>query len=248
MMKKRPLAAILSLSLLSGCAAGTVEEIPDIPGEVQVEPLTEKDAYTAYGDFSLSLLRCARAEGENALLSPLSVILALGMTANGAAGETLGEFEALFGMGLDTLNSLCAQMTFDYSSLGGATEVNIVNSLWCDPDLTLTDLFVARCQQIYGGELYAADLQDPATVRAVNTWAKEATGDLLPQVVEKFDPNTVLALVNALYLSNKFSSPFPAPQSEWTMDFTNAGGSVTRPGAWETTGPTAICPTMGAGV
>lgn len=229
MMKKRPLAALLSLSLLNGCAAGTVEEIPDVPGDVQVEPLTDGDAYTAFGDFSLSLLRSARAEGENTLLSPLSAALALGMTANGAAGETLEEFQALFGMDVDTLNSLCARMTSDYSGLGGSTQANIVNSLWCDPDLTLTDLFAARCRQVYGGELYSADLQDPAAVRAVNAWVKEATNGLIPQAVDKFDPDAVLALVNALYLSNKFASPFPAPRSDWTMEFTNADGSVTYP-------------------
>lgn len=233
-MKKRLIPLVLSLSLLASCAAGAAEkvrEVPDVPGEVHVtyDLNVEGKPYEAYAAFGVELLRHSREEGKNTLLSPLSAALALGMTANGAGGDTLKEFEALFGMDGDTLNSLCANMMRDYTNLGGSTGANIVNSLWCDPRLTLDDLFAARCRQIYGAELFYAELQDPSTVDAVNGWVKEATQGLIPKTVEKFSPNAVLALVNALYLKNKFQRPFEEPHSEWTIDFTNADGSVSQP-------------------
>lgn len=233
-MKKRLIPLLLSLSLLSSCAAGAAEkvrEVPDVPGEVHVsyDLDVEGKPYEAYAAFGVELLRHSREEGKNALLSPLSAALALGMTANGAGGDTLREFEALFGMDADTLNSLCANMTRDYTSLGGSTEANIVNSLWCDPALTMGDLFAARCRQIYGAELFYAELQKQSTVDAVNDWVKEATRGLIPKTVENFPDEAVLALVNALYLKNKFQRPFEEPHSEWTMDFQNADGSVSHP-------------------
>ena len=51
---------------------------------------------------------CSSAsEGKNVLISPLSIQLALAMTANGASGETLEEMQALLGgdIPLDELNA-----------------------------------------------------------------------------------------------------------------------------------------------
>lgn len=231
-MKKHFLPLILCCTLLTGCAAAgaDTQQIREIPGDVEIPQLVSANtAEEGYASFSAELLRQTRREGENTLVSPLSVALALGMTANGAAGDTLAEFQNLFGMDLDTLNAYCAKALDDYSALGGSTKSTLVNSLWCDPDLMLEEEFIARCQQNYGAELYQADLQDRATVRAVNDWVSKATEGLIPKTVDEFSPDAVLALVNAIYLQNKFERPFETPSSEWTMDFTAADGTVSHP-------------------
>ena len=63
-----------------------------------------------------------RGAGENALVSPLSVLLCLSMCANGAQGETLQEFLDILGGGvdLDTLNASCASLLEDYLKIGRA--------------------------------------------------------------------------------------------------------------------------------
>lgn len=232
-MKKRCLPLLLTLSLLTGCAASAVTPLPAPTGSLEpVEPLVNGSfdcAETAYSAFAVELLRQNHSEGENALLSPLSAILALGMTANGTEEETLAQFEALFGMGRDTLNSLCAQFLTDYSDLGGSTEATLLNSLWADPDLTLKDSFVLRCQDTYEAELFKADLQSPATVRALNDWVSDATRGLIPSVVDEFSDDAVLALVNAIYLKNRFETVFPTPTFDWRIDFTNADGTTSKP-------------------
>lgn len=241
-MKKRFVPLLLSFSLLSGCAAGAVSPIPAPSGSVSpVEPIQNdpqpigaavclsEGLGDAYSTFALELLRQSRAEGENTLLSPLSVLLALGMTANGADGETLAQFATALGMGRDALNSLCVRFLEDYSGLGGSTESTLLNSLWADPDLTLNDSFVLRCQDTYKAQLFKADLQSPATVQALNDWVSDATQGMIPSLLDKFDDDAVLALVNAIYLKNKFETPFPEPHSAWTLDFHNADGSLSQP-------------------
>jgi len=241
-MKKRFLPLFLAFSLLTGCAAGAVTPVPVPTGSVTpVEPVQNElqpvgaaaclseglgDSYSA---FALELLRQSRGEGENALLSPLSVLLALGMTANGAEGDTLEQFAAALGMGRDALNSLCVRFLQDYSDLGGSTESTLLNSLWADPDLTLNDPFVLRCQDTYKAQLFRADLQSPATVQALNDWASDATRGLIPSIVDEFNAQAVLALVNAIYLKNRFETPFPEPHSDWTLDFHNADGTLSQP-------------------
>ncbi|HBE14319.1 MAG TPA: serine protease, partial [Clostridiales bacterium] len=57
-------------------------------------------------DFALELFKQSVAQDKNALISPLSVMLALAMTANGADSQTKAEMEALLGgtISLDDLN------------------------------------------------------------------------------------------------------------------------------------------------
>ena len=57
-------------------------------------------------EFSLRLFRKSADPGQSSLVSPLSVLLALAMTANGANAATLSEMEAVLGgdIPLDELN------------------------------------------------------------------------------------------------------------------------------------------------
>lgn len=240
MKRRRILPVLLALSLLAGCAGAgilapvqsSVKPLPvpqgTLPPVEALETLSP-DVLEGYGRFSLELLRRTRSEGENITVSPLSVALALGMTANGAAEETLAEFETLFGLDRDELNALCARFMADYAQLGGSTEATLVNSLWADPELTLANGFVLRCQETYGAQLFQQDLQAPATVEAVNRWVSEATRGLIPSVVDRFSDEAVLALINAIYLKNKFETPFETPTRDWEMDFTAQDGTVTHP-------------------
>ncbi len=232
---RRVLTMLLALAMLVGCHAGgkTPAATPEpirAEGTVDLfpaQPTEENDA--AYADFALKLLRQGRTEGENTLLSPLSVTLALGMTSAGAAGDTAEEFAGLFGMEPGALRAYCLALMEAYSDLPGSTQTNLVNSLWCDPDLTLNDPFVLTCQNYFDAQLFHADLQSPDTVQAVNNWVSEATRGMIPQVVERFDDQAALALINAVYFKNQFQNPFATPAWEWTLDFHNADGTVAQP-------------------
>lgn len=235
----RVLSIVLAvLTLLTGCTGGggtpagtTLKPVqPEQEGIVDLFPAertAENEA--AYANFAVNLLRASRVEGENTLMSPLSVTLALGMTSAGAAGNTAQQFADLIGVEKGALSSYCLALMEDYSHLGGSTETNLVNSLWSDPDLKLKDEFVITCREYLDAELYQADLQSGDTVKAVNDWVNDATKGMIPKVVDKFDDQAVLALINAVYLKNQFQNPFMTPVMEWTIDFHNADGTVSQP-------------------
>jgi serpin B len=103
------LLAVIMIAGMSGCA-GTVSSATDLMSGVTPESVTVRQADSAFigsmADFSIDLFRQSITDGENSLISPLSVALALSMTANGADGETLAQMENLLGGGmeLDVLN------------------------------------------------------------------------------------------------------------------------------------------------
>lgn len=231
------LIAVLALSFLTACGGTPADpvlpagHVPESMSCVEIsESYDRAVADRGYAAFAAELLRQCRKDGENTLVSPLSAALALGMTANGSAGETREAFRKLFGMDPDTLNSWAAAAQRDYGGLGGSTRSTLVNSLWCDPGLELLDPFTARCQKNYGAELFLADLREKATVDAVNKWISDATEGLIPKTVDEFSEDAVLALINAVYLLNRFERPFEAPKGmAHKMEFTNADGTVSHP-------------------
>ena len=221
-MKKYFLSLFLCLTLMTGCSATppNIQKVQKQPVNVDIPQLTTTDkAQEGYASFAVELLCQSRKEGENTLVAPISVAVVLSMTANGSAGDTLAEFQTLFGMDLDTLNAYCTKALQEYSNLGGSTKSTFVNSLWYDSALSLKDDFVAQCQQNYGTELYQADLQNAATVQAVNDWVRRATDGLIPKTVDNFSKLSIMALVNAIYLQNKFEAPLKrlTLTGRWTL-------------------------------
>ena len=228
------LACALGLGLLSGCAQASAAKELTAP-KLSVTPSNSEEVNGALAGFGLELLKKSRdANGETAmnsdmdhmpfstLVSPLSVALALSMTANGAAGNTLAQFQDVLGGGVDLveLNTACAQLMADYQGLGGSTKCSIANSLWVDPDGQIRDEFVGQCRGVFGAQVFAAELSDPGIVDDLNGWVSNHTNKLIPQIIDQpFDGNTALLLVNALYLKNKWLNEFdPLDTQEMTFN------------------------------
>ena len=106
-------AGALALTLLTaGCAAPAKAPVQLTAQTVSVTPAASAAVDRAAADLGLSLLRQVRTEDTGSvLLSPLSAELALSLAANGAAGETLRQFDALLdgGTARETLNAACAE-------------------------------------------------------------------------------------------------------------------------------------------
>ena len=103
-MKK--MIALLLAVLLGLTACGASEDLMNgIPANT-VDVLPDMDAgAAAAADFGVRLFQTTMKDGENTLISPLSVLYALAMTANGADGETLAQMEQVLGMDAENLNS-----------------------------------------------------------------------------------------------------------------------------------------------
>src|SRR5688500_5714206 len=91
----RGIASLLGVLLLAACEDPITgpEQLTDLPRQLTA---AERSLIAASNHFAFGLLREADSEmpGENVFLSPLSASLALGMTMNGARGET---FDAMRG-------------------------------------------------------------------------------------------------------------------------------------------------------
>lgn len=224
------LVSALSLSLLAGCSAAeqlSAEPISLTAQELSAHGPDTQNACDALSAFGLELLRNTKQAGESTLLSPLSVILALSMAANGAEGETMAQFQEMTGgVSLEALNAACQSLLSDYRQLGGSTRASIANSLWVDPEGQISGEFTGRCMGIYGAEVFQGELSSSGIVNDVNRWVSKQTKGLIPELVQQpFPEDTAALLVNALYLRNTWELEFD-PISTYPRKFTHSSGQV----------------------
>lgn len=233
------LAVLGGAGTLSACSSGSGrggggEPEPDVPGDIE---LVSSDVRRAAGDPSLvpdvvSGLRALAgglydglaAEPGNLVLSPYSVLVALGMTLTGAAGATAQEMRAVLGAGDlgDRWHKGVNALTAHVDGLAGAQErtdgseaelaLETANQLFGQRGVAWERDFVDHVAKEYGAPLRAVDFEG-ATEQArvlINDWVEQQTEeriiDLVPAGV--LDPLTRLVLVNAIYLKAPWESPF----------------------------------------
>ena len=168
----------------------------------------------AAANFAFELLKesnKADYEGNSLLVSPLSVMLALSMTANGAQGETLKQFEEVLGdkMGIGDLN---AQL-FNYTSSLSSTEkakFNLANAVWLTsaPTFSVNRNFISRIENTFDADIVAADMTNPATAGEINSWVKKETFDMIDKIIDEgsLDGRTIMVLLNAIAFDAKWET------------------------------------------
>ncbi len=219
---KHILALILLAALLCGCAAAP-QPLAEPAAPIVVEPDAPALAdRTAAADFALDLLRQQKPGEQNTLISPLSLLAALGMTANGAAGETLAQMEAVLGCSAERL---CAIMP---TLLRESDRLHLANHIWYrDAGMTVYPAFLDACDRYYAASATPAPMDD-STRQAINAFIAEHTHDMIPDLMPEgsIDPHIVMLLVNALAFEADWATQFEAFRNT-EESFAGVDGSVT---------------------
>lgn len=220
-MKKRILTGALSLVLavsalfpLSGC--GTTAQAADLMAGVKANPtstkvdLTDDDAGAVAG-FAVKLFQNSMAE-ENTLISPLSVLCALAMTANGAKEETLAQMEQVFGLNISELNGYLRAYLENLPS-GDKYKVSVADSIWFkdDDNLTIEQSFLQTNADYYGASVYKAAFDD-ATLKDINAWVSENTDGMIENILDKIPDAAVMYLINALAFDAEWETIYKETQ------------------------------------
>lgn len=193
---KKVICLLLSCALifgLSGCATGSEDLMENITQGTEAHFSNLEDQSPVFADFSLRLFQESYEQGKNVLISPMSILYALGMTANGASGETLSQMEAVFGMNLDTLN-------LNLMSINeGSDFLKLANSIWFkdDPGFTVNADFLQTNADYYGAGIFKTPFDD-GTCQEINAWVSEHTDGMVKNILDKIPDEAVMYLINAL--------------------------------------------------
>ena len=221
MKKSRLLTVLLATMLLaatalnlSGCLMSVSAE--DLMNGISPNnpPMIEdmRDGNIALSDFGLRLLRACENSDKNTLISPLSVILALSMTANGADGQTKAQMEQVLGMSIEDLNSYL----YSYSASlpqGEKYKLAIADSIWIKDDsrLKVFEAFLQSNANYYSADVYKVPF-NKKTLFDINSWVKEKTDNMIPGVLNDIPDEALIYIINALAFEAEWSSLYKKAQ------------------------------------
>lgn len=188
----------------------------------------EAKVTAALGEFSLRLFEenmdVWGDADTNILISPVSIITALGMTSFGAKGNTLTQMEEMFGVTRGYLN----QHNLKYME-SDAKELKLANSIWVinDGRLTVKDEFLQFNDECYDASVYETAFND-ATVDSINDWVEQNTDGMIKEILDEIPADAVMYLINALVFEAEWADKYEETQIRENMKFTTGKGMEQR--------------------
>ncbi len=206
------IALILIFStLFSASSCSTLVYAQDLMEGIEKNSVLPKSGddvfYLAQTKFALELVKSNHEEGKNTLLSPLSAMLALAMTANGAEGESKAQMEkALGGIPMEELNRYLLGFTQALSSAEG-DGIEIANSIWFREGLDVKKDFLQTNADYYEADAYQAAF-DGETLEKINGWVKENTDGMIDGILDHISPESMLYLINAMTFDKAWQTKY----------------------------------------
>ncbi|MEZ5409213.1 MAG: serpin family protein [Acidimicrobiales bacterium] len=214
------------------------------------DPSAAGRAVTAFGGTLFAAVRAGADDPDaNLTISPASVAVALAMLEPGATGDAATQLRRV--LAIDDPGTYHASMNAleqdlearvpdpvadddgDEEQDPGEVTVRLANAAYLQQGYPFESAYLETIGANYGPALNEVDFRaDPdAVAHAINAFVAGATNDRIPELVADgvISPDTVLALVNALYLKASWLESFEADATA-DAPFTRADGTeVTVP-------------------
>jgi serine protease inhibitor len=173
----------------------------------------DQDWLKSYNDFAFDLHLQLMDGKDSTFFSPASILLALGMTAQGADKDTLLQMLSAFHMeNLDSLEFAEMMKQFQQRLLTQKyNTLNLANSIWIRQGVeeSIRDDFLQINKDYYGAFVAGLDFNDPQASKTINDWVKNNTKGLIDKIVEdQINPLTLMFLINTVYFKGEWMETF----------------------------------------
>lgn len=212
----------LSLLLITTVlgAAGIREPMDPVPSRSATAETDQAFFTRSVQQFSDQLFFAESFQDKNAMLSPLSVLLALGMTTNGAEGATLTTMLDVLVAKQGTLKQFNTANTHYLNSIKKLSDVelSIANSLWLNKEGRFDQGFLNKTKDVYRATAKSLDFSAKTSLTTINSWVSDATRGTITSILDSLDPAALMYLINAVYFKGDWENPF-TKESTYKQDF-----------------------------
>ncbi len=206
---KHIISFLILTALLTGCSLFDNNEEPK-KKEFDLKSLEVLSATDRFGWDLFKTVNSDADPGENVVISSLSVAQALGMTTNGAAGETLDQMLAVMDFGdVTTMNEAFKNIREVLHSADSKVEIEVANSVWYKESLPAKKSFSETVKEYYEAAFRGVDFSDKVGANElVNGWVNEKTRGKIPEIIDEISDQQYMFLVNAVYFLGKWQFQF----------------------------------------
>jgi len=196
-MRLRGLLALVGL--VAAChdpnaPSGAAPRITALPRALTNGEQAVIGASNAFGFGLLRELDRTRAD-SNIFMSPLSASMALGMTMNGAAGQTFDEMRAALAFGTRPaaeINASYRSLIDMLRALDPTVDFRIANSIWYRAGFPFEQTFLDESRQFFDARVSGLDFASSNAVPSINDWVRQSTNGKIDKIVDGPIPNDVV--------------------------------------------------------
>lgn len=163
--------------------------------------------------FALNLFcETVKQEEGSFVMSPLSVEAILSLMCNGASGQTQAEILNALGYeagSVGDVNEYYQYLTDALYKADKTVSLSLANSVVVNSSLaTLKDGFANSVQNYYDALVkdFRFDSESTQAVSFINSWAKEKTNGMIPELFKSLDSDVALLIANAVYFKGCWNS------------------------------------------
>jgi serine protease inhibitor len=197
-----------------------LEDAKPIVLRVGLEKRVTQDNEFAFDLFKKTI----ETSGEtNVFVSPLSVSIALGMTWNGANGQTKTEMETtlkMSGLSATDINDYYKIMQTTLPVIDPTTKLSLANSIWYRTGFQVKSNFLQINTNYFNAEVREIDFAQAWAKDTINNWCARKTNNLVKNVLDEIPSNAVMYLINAVYFKGIWRKQFDTKKT-FETDFSN---------------------------
>ena len=185
--------------------------------------------------FRLSAGLVKKAGNDNFVCSPYSAWLPLAALVNATNSQNKAALiTALGASGISEsdINRSASRMLYSLTNLQDKdgedyhNPLKIANAIFIGNTVTLRQDFAQTFMDYFLGSSINVDFSSPSAVDAVNRWASNNTDGLIKDIIKEFDPETVAAIANAIYFSDRWEWEFRPGETKEGVFHAPAGNST----------------------
>lgn len=189
--------------------------------------------------FADKLLNQEIGKGENFVISPLSLNMAVSLVSNGAKGDTLQEFAKILQNGpfADTFGKYDRNFSsysqkdmnvFNRNLLAnskrlGAEKYYIANGVWIRSPYTKE--FYLTCKNYYNADVKPLNQN---SAKDINNFVSEKTHGKIKKMIDRIDPNDRAYLVNSVYFYSAWKKEFSRHDTFLKHPFNRENGKTSQ--------------------
>ena len=190
----------------------------------------EKKVVSSSNKFGLNLFNEINQtdKEKNVFISPLSVSLALGMTMNGANGETYDEMRATLqfsNLTNEEINNTYKTLIETLYNSDPKVVFQSANSVWYRNEMTFEQSFFNLSVKYFNALVSGLNFNDLASVEIINDWVKQNTNGKIKKILNLISPDAVMYLINAIYFKGTWKYEFDKEKTD-LEDFNLINGGI----------------------
>lgn len=225
---------VIVVLMLSSCSSDSETTVEETKGVSTVSAENNATLPSVQNSFAWKYMSAvtnySKDRNRNIAISPLSMIYALGMTANGAVGQTLTEITSALGYdgSLNALNYYCKQAMERMQTANDSASVNIANSIEVNNKFIkkLNGNYTATVEDAYDALVETRNFSASDFKSDVNAWCSQQTDGMIPTIIDDNSENSVLIILNALCFRGIWHNKFDTELTTEAYFYPPSGSSI----------------------